>query len=815
MPVTHGDIEDLENVVLKEDDYLSYSQNHILIETIIKSLLLDHTFLFVGYALNDYNLKLIMKWRDIIADNYKKNKEKSKSFIIDPTSHEKYEIDYLENNGVYVIDDIDITDDIVNQYSKDVKLNHFGKKVYSVLNVVKNSESVISDIIKDSNKIYQLDNLYNKLQVFKGREKIALCELDDVIGMHLLGEVLGTVLVIREYKTYKKIIELIENNNGKANYIREIFIKSGIFEIMECEGSKNYILFNDNYHSDMFDLLFQNNFKKIYDVVLEWPDSLEKAYYLYLCNPTDPKIEMILVKLNNNCLEESNIFVLMKYKLNLILCKHIKFNQYKNEIIEFRNMWSNTRETIKSRYKYLYKIFAYDLDAEEHRREFEELDNLYMRKKNTVHYVGGSLYNLYKLQRYSYEYYYYCKLNLIMMDHLSSMKKVFEPYIRGMLCTYTNKKDRLINNSIFDFHQGLVEYKLNKLDFEMLIKYIDNKSLKKYFEEYLIKKLTLSEEINLEDMFQSFYNLCESSLSIRNQYMVEYIKNYILILSRCELEQQHIKIIINGIVLLVNANLVYYDILDEIITFARSIKGIKVKSIIMLIDVLLNNDVINQIESRNNQLKLRTIFEHLVLDEYKNEFDSKVRLLIYNKQNMANRIIELNSLITEGLKKELKEVIVNNLDIINSYNLFRLLVDKYIVYDRSVENRFIYIIEENIKSKIDGIHTYPDMVDETLKFVVILHLLGITNELNSFKEYINYSIYIKFMLSPTNFDYSKINMQDYMWINLFNSKKYRKTLLKNGYDVIREKLLVAIEGMYATEQEKSIYYRYFNKTYFD
>ena len=45
----HGDIDDPGTIVLKESDYLKYHQNHILIETFIKSLLIDHTFLFIGY----------------------------------------------------------------------------------------------------------------------------------------------------------------------------------------------------------------------------------------------------------------------------------------------------------------------------------------------------------------------------------------------------------------------------------------------------------------------------------------------------------------------------------------------------------------------------------------------------------------------------------------------------------------------------------------------------------------------------------------------------------------------------------------------
>lgn len=63
----HGDIDDIQNIVLKEDDYLNYSQNHIIIETFIKSLLIDKTFLFVGYSLNDNNLKLIMSYIDFFV----------------------------------------------------------------------------------------------------------------------------------------------------------------------------------------------------------------------------------------------------------------------------------------------------------------------------------------------------------------------------------------------------------------------------------------------------------------------------------------------------------------------------------------------------------------------------------------------------------------------------------------------------------------------------------------------------------------------------------------------------------------------------
>lgn len=58
----HGDLQEPEKIVLRESDYIEYEQNRPLISTYIRSLLINHTFVFIGYSLNDYNLKLIIGW---------------------------------------------------------------------------------------------------------------------------------------------------------------------------------------------------------------------------------------------------------------------------------------------------------------------------------------------------------------------------------------------------------------------------------------------------------------------------------------------------------------------------------------------------------------------------------------------------------------------------------------------------------------------------------------------------------------------------------------------------------------------------------
>lgn len=56
----HGGLEKADTIVLKESDYIKYEQEHPLICTFIKSLLVNHTFVFLGYSLNDNNLNLII-----------------------------------------------------------------------------------------------------------------------------------------------------------------------------------------------------------------------------------------------------------------------------------------------------------------------------------------------------------------------------------------------------------------------------------------------------------------------------------------------------------------------------------------------------------------------------------------------------------------------------------------------------------------------------------------------------------------------------------------------------------------------------------
>ncbi|MCI8268328.1 MAG: hypothetical protein HFG55_01450 [Lachnospiraceae bacterium] len=134
----HGDICQPEKMVFKEDDYLHYSHTHRLMETLLKSLLIDHVFLFVGYSLNDYNLKTFVSWIDYIAQEMQVKQEMHHNYFLSSSRHagKDYLRKYYEGKGLEVIDLYQLPPE-VDIRAKDIRLSEeLGRKTYAVLELL-------------------------------------------------------------------------------------------------------------------------------------------------------------------------------------------------------------------------------------------------------------------------------------------------------------------------------------------------------------------------------------------------------------------------------------------------------------------------------------------------------------------------------------------------------------------------------------------------------------------------------------------------------------------------------------------------------
>lgn len=112
----HGDFSS-SNFVLKEQDYLDYEQNYKLIDKLVKTIFSTNLVIFIGYSLQDYNIKLILNWvKNVQADSFVKPVF---IHIGDPLS--ELELGYQDKRGLRVLQTTDFGDlpnNYTDKYSK-------------------------------------------------------------------------------------------------------------------------------------------------------------------------------------------------------------------------------------------------------------------------------------------------------------------------------------------------------------------------------------------------------------------------------------------------------------------------------------------------------------------------------------------------------------------------------------------------------------------------------------------------------------------------------------------------------------------------
>ena len=94
----HGGF-DHNNFVLKEDDYLSYSNNFPLIETYVKALMAKNVILFIGYSYTDPDTRQIMSWVKRIL-----GRDHQRAYLLEASKpHNPNNEDYYKNLGVNIL----------------------------------------------------------------------------------------------------------------------------------------------------------------------------------------------------------------------------------------------------------------------------------------------------------------------------------------------------------------------------------------------------------------------------------------------------------------------------------------------------------------------------------------------------------------------------------------------------------------------------------------------------------------------------------------------------------------------------------------
>lgn len=215
----HGDIAQPETIVLKEQDYLNYSQNHVLIEIFLKSLFTDHTILFLGYSLNDYNIKLILSWLNFmrIQNEALNNGEEVGYIVLDEEEINEIQSEYFRGNNIGVINirEMPLVKDIHKSLSSER-----GQRLYSFLKTISDqSLNRSTELFDYSVNIMAKYNFIDHITIMK---LLYINQYDKI----------DTWLYLDYESDYNLLEQYMSNDNENTNQLRQLFVNSGVEEII-------------------------------------------------------------------------------------------------------------------------------------------------------------------------------------------------------------------------------------------------------------------------------------------------------------------------------------------------------------------------------------------------------------------------------------------------------------------------------------------------------------------------------------------------------------------------------------------------------
>ena len=334
------------------------------------------------------------------------------------------------------------------------------------------------------------------------------------------------------------------------------------------------------------------------------------------------------------------------------------------------------------------------------------------------------------------------------------------------------------------------------------------KELKKLISKYHVDEIKVCDSMNIS---KKFINLLNSYEILNYNVFCEQVEIFSLLLSRINMEKE-IKSSIS------NAFLKYFfSIIDK--KHMRTFDDL-LPSLRLFVDYIFENrhktKLLYYLISTNSFLNINVEFN---TGHYRS-IVSKI-CKIYNKKNrtfFANYLnnnsfnkdsINLVFLFREILSKhQQRELFENKIELLSIEHIFYLLVNKVLKYNNNIENYVIKVLNDGKKAhnSLGAMKVSPDPLETPLMFATLLCILPGFMDVEKIKEFSECSDYIEFMLHPNSFDYSKVDIDHYMWNNLIFSKKYSKFFVEHKEALLTDELKLKFKkDVTSVNQEKIVY----------
>lgn len=804
----HGDFKN-RNIVFKEDDYLSYSNNFKLIENYIKSLFSTKTVIFVGYSLSDINVKLAFQWiKDILGNDLQR------PYFIDANEEEDQidtnEFEYYKNKGINIL----YYSEIFKVLKGIEKNNDKGVRTYNAIKYL---------LSKDDN-ILNEEYIYEYIDGFKDIKKLNKKVLLNLLNsLDLLNgtdfQIEWDTLYIRSYKFLKlysniigKLKKLDKNEYDKKKEKLEVFLdKIGIKNIVS--GIYNGKTFEEKliYEINRInkDHIFQN-YLETYDFekIKEYVDDInlnedkinskninqffEKAYLLYyLRNYYEAYLEY--KKISQFCFKNGNY---MQYVIS-------EFNRYYIGRYINGNWMLGVGENIRKKVKdeidkiNLEKIL-YNIHLDIQQLEFlnniiswdfvqtDIKDMIIIRKEiekdeQTIHHgeIDKRRIGIYKLQEKVKKLWEFLKQNLLVIDNYKEVNLIFSNYIDSLLRNYTIPKlMKSKEESFFGLEGENVKIEeISIFDIRMMLEYMSSKDLKEIFERYNIEELKVNEN-DIETLIQIFENYIK-------HYKNNNFNTIFLILSKIKLtKESFIKVNKTIIDLLKSSDIHLHDRneiknLNSYIYYQeKNFKNYDKETLVEILKIMLKD--ICKYDTNNNYYRVDVI--HNVC-AFISEYDSGIQLNVEElievligrtkkDKGVFTVLIHLYKVVDSKNKLKIKKVINKYLNQEKfDYNLANVYCDsifaEVIDPNEDSENKLISYIDTSIEARNKSVRMYPDSSKALLQESMNLILSDKVKNKESFKKYIDKEKDFNFLYNLDNYNGEEIKLE---WLPDFTDK---------------------------------------------
>ncbi len=811
----HGDIDNPETIVLKEADYLEYTQKHVLIEMFIKSLLTDHTILFLGYSLNDYNVKLIISWINYIRTQNKALDKTTKFayIVLDEKKIPKNQFKYFESNNIGVINlnKMPLIEGVPDELTNDI-----GKRLYSFLRTIKNPLF---------EKVFGTSVLFEEAISFMRQYKFIDCK--NICNLLCLEQysIEGYELFIRLDSEYDNLIGFLKNDNADSRYLQQLFKNAGIYYIRLISTKSNrredykitaseISLLNDNFY---FEYL-KNDYIKLSAMSNVNVQTLpfEAYFYLSLIGDYSTAIFEGYDKLEYNTLSTDDK---VRYLFNASVLETRKTYRYSSQTItKYIDYLPETREK---------KIFSLYLDIFDgnHRRlqelktSLNKLKEQYYNSNDT--FLGcSSLSELYKIRKVAIEQYSFYFTNSLFFKGFSDLKYILKNYIESIICTNGNFID--ITTGSLGFRSVKERYAMDIIDFDIITKFISIKDLNNLIKEYSVSTFKVSEEM-VNHAIICFNNLADFIVTQKIYHRFfdapNNLINCAILLSHFPLNDAQKSSIRDVIIKL------FSD--EDFITFLFSIEFPSVSQSIHvlhdllkvlspyhsldIVDRILHSEHFADFYVNTNTRKVRNIISYFIGDVESEVSQEKIYNIIMSFEDkeriFALRLLYKHVSVPEHIDS-LKEFLKDNFTLVNSDDIFDFAFDDWLEiteeHSREMISKAISIYKEQQTS---AMRSYPDPLQTQLELIYILYITEKISNIEALHEIIEASEFLQFFLEPNNFDYHKIDFSNYMWENIARHKKFMDIILSHKDDIIPN-LKQRVESDQATEFERKILYGY-------